>query len=127
MSLCPPFAPFFGFAGVASAVSGASFVVKEKEFKLDCNRWSLAVRSLTSGLWHRLWFEMIAVGAAFGTAKAGIGIAGLGTFKPELIMKVRHRLLWCFQSLLKVFYFYSPSFQSSCLELLLYMDLWFLF
>jgi V-type H+-transporting ATPase proteolipid subunit len=28
-----------------------------------------------------------AVGAAFGTAKAGIGIAGLGTFKPELIMK----------------------------------------
>ena len=29
-----------------------------------------------------------AVGAAFGTAKAGIGIAGLGTFKPELIMKV---------------------------------------
>jgi V-type H+-transporting ATPase 16kDa proteolipid subunit len=32
---------------------------------------------------------MIAVGAAFGTSKAGIGIAGLGTFKPELIMKVR--------------------------------------
>jgi len=27
------------------------------------------------------------VGAAFGTAKAGIGIAGVGTFKPELIMK----------------------------------------
>lgn len=31
-----------------------------------------------------------AVGAAFGTSKAGIGIAGLGTFKPELIMKVRN-------------------------------------
>ena len=29
------------------------------------------------------------MGAAFGTSKAGIGIAGLGTFKPELIMKVR--------------------------------------
>lgn len=27
------------------------------------------------------------VGAAYGTAKSGIGIAGLGTFKPELIMK----------------------------------------
>jgi len=27
------------------------------------------------------------VGAAFGTSKAGIGIAGIGTFKPELIMK----------------------------------------
>ena len=33
--------------------------------------------------------EVLAVGAAFGTSKAGIGIAGLGTFKPELIMKVR--------------------------------------
>lgn len=35
--------------------------------------------------------SLIAVGAAFGTSKAGIGIAGLGTFKPELIMKVRRR------------------------------------
>ena len=32
----------------------------------------------------------LAVGAAYGTSKAGIGIAGLGQFKPELIMKVRH-------------------------------------
>ena len=30
---------------------------------------------------------MIAMGAAFGTSKAGIGIAGLGSFKPERIMK----------------------------------------
>ena len=29
-----------------------------------------------------------AVGAAYGTSKAGIGIAGLGSFKPELLMKV---------------------------------------
>jgi len=28
------------------------------------------------------------VGAAYGTAKAGIGIAGVGTFRPDLIMKV---------------------------------------
>jgi len=27
------------------------------------------------------------VGAAFGTSKAGIGISGIATFKPELIMK----------------------------------------
>ncbi|RKP10322.1 V-type ATPase [Thamnocephalis sphaerospora] len=26
-------------------------------------------------------------GAAYGTAKAGVGIAGMGTFRPELIMK----------------------------------------
>lgn len=30
----------------------------------------------------------IAVGAAYGTAKAGIGITGMGTQRPELIMKV---------------------------------------
>ncbi|KZT73819.1 V-type ATPase [Daedalea quercina L-15889] len=52
MSVCPPYAPFFGFAGVASSVS-----------------------------------EHAPVGAAYGTSKSGIGIAGLGTFKPELIMK----------------------------------------
>ena len=28
-------------------------------------------------------------GAAYGTAKSGIGIAGVGTFRPDLIMKVR--------------------------------------
>jgi len=49
--LCPPFAPFFGFAGVTSAMVFST------------------------------------VGAAYGTSKAGIGITGLGTFKPELIMK----------------------------------------
>jgi hypothetical protein len=30
----------------------------------------------------------VAVGAAYGTSKAGIGIAGLGGFRPELIMRV---------------------------------------
>ncbi|KAG5950815.1 v-type proton ATPase 16 kDa proteolipid subunit 2 [Claviceps sorghi] len=27
------------------------------------------------------------IGAAYGTAKSGIGIAGVGTFRPDLIMK----------------------------------------
>ncbi|OAQ68435.1 vacuolar ATP synthase [Pochonia chlamydosporia 170] len=27
------------------------------------------------------------IGAAYGTAKSGIGIAGIGTFRPDLIMK----------------------------------------
>jgi len=30
----------------------------------------------------------IGMGAAYGTAKSGIGIAGVGTFRPDLIMKV---------------------------------------
>ncbi|PPR02846.1 hypothetical protein CVT24_002324 [Panaeolus cyanescens] len=51
MSVCPPFAPFFGLAGVAAAMT------------------------------------LSTVGAAVGTAKSGIGIAGLGTFRPDLIMK----------------------------------------
>ena len=38
---------------------------------------------------QRLTLHYIAVGAAFGTSKAGIGISGIATLKPELIMKVR--------------------------------------
>lgn len=34
------------------------------------------------------------MGAAYGTAKSGIGIAGVGTFRPDLIMKVRWLQLW---------------------------------
>ncbi|ORY32791.1 hypothetical protein BCR39DRAFT_521574 [Naematelia encephala] len=49
--LCPPWAPFFGFAGVTAAMVFST------------------------------------IGAAYGTSKAGIGIAGLGTFRPDLIMK----------------------------------------
>ncbi|KAJ5182807.1 Vacuolar ATPase proteolipid subunit c [Penicillium capsulatum] len=49
--LAPKFAPFFSFAGIASAmIFGAA-------------------------------------GAAYGTAKSGIGIAGVGTFRSDLIMK----------------------------------------
>ena len=32
------------------------------------------------------------MGAAYGTAKAGVGIAGIGTYRPDLIMKVRSLL-----------------------------------
>lgn len=36
------------------------------------------------------------IGAAYGTAKSGIGIAGVGTYRPDLIMKVRclDRCVW---------------------------------
>jgi len=51
MSVCPPYAPFFGMAGVFSSMVFST------------------------------------IGAAYGTSKAGIGISGLGTFRPELIMK----------------------------------------
>ncbi|KAJ9054145.1 v-type proton ATPase 16 kDa proteolipid subunit 2, variant 2 [Entomophthora muscae] len=51
LPICPAYAPFFGFAGVASAMILSS------------------------------------LGAAYGTAKSGVGIAGVGTLKPEIIMK----------------------------------------
>ncbi|KAF1985426.1 vacuolar ATP synthase-like protein 16 kDa proteolipid subunit [Aulographum hederae CBS 113979] len=49
--LSPKFAPFFGMAGIACAMT------------FGC------------------------LGAAYGTAKSGIGIAGIGTYRPDLIMK----------------------------------------
>ena len=33
--------------------------------------------------------QLVGAGAAYGTAKSGVGIAGVGTFRPDLIMKVR--------------------------------------
>lgn len=42
--------------------------------------------SIVSTLYSMRLF--IALGAAYGTSKAGIGIAGIGPFKPELVMKV---------------------------------------
>ena len=32
-------------------------------------------------------YNVTAAGAAYGTAKSGIGISGVGTFRPDLIMK----------------------------------------
>lgn len=34
---------------------------------------------------------VLGIGAAYGTAKSGIGIAGVGTFRPDLIMKASYR------------------------------------
>jgi hypothetical protein len=44
----------------------------------DTRRQTLDVQELTA----------TGAGAAYGTAKAGIGIAGIGTYRPDLIMKV---------------------------------------
>jgi hypothetical protein len=44
---------------------------------------------LTSSSLDSLTWYSTAVGAAYGTAKSGIGITGLATFKPQLVMKVR--------------------------------------
>ena len=58
---------------------------------LECVRvplWSGAILGQAGQLTPDVF---AAVGAAYGTSKAGIGIAGMGTLRPELIMKVRTR------------------------------------
>ena len=55
------------------------------------------------------------MGAAFGTAKSGIGIAGVGTFRPDLIMKVGRKLLAAVR-LLGLFQLSSLLSQWSWLE-----------
>lgn len=55
---------------------------------------------------------MLGAGAAYGTAKSGIGIAGVGTFRPDLIMKasfavlhtllIKYMLTFMLQSLIPV-------------------------
>ena len=37
-------------------------------------------------------YNLTAAGAAYGTAKSGIGIAGVGTYRADLIMKVQNNL-----------------------------------
>jgi hypothetical protein len=44
------------------------------------------------------------MGAAYGTAKSGIGIVGVGIFRPDLIMKVSAALPPAQRSRLPVFF-----------------------
>lgn len=66
-------------------------------------------------------YTSIGIGAAFGTAKSGIGIAGVGTFRPDLIMKVKKDKH--LQEEVEVDQYNSPSSQSSCLVSLPYTRL----
>lgn len=74
----------------------------------------------------------VAVGAAFGTSKAGIGIAGLGTFKPELIMKVSHNALKIIRSKFDMAHLVPHScgyvrYHCSVWASSVCPDLWFMF
>ncbi|KAJ5238876.1 Vacuolar ATPase proteolipid subunit c [Penicillium chermesinum] len=65
-SYAPKFAVFFSFAGIASALPN--------HMALERNGRLVA-------------YSFIGAGAAYGTAKSGIGIAGVGQFRSDLIMK----------------------------------------
>ena len=55
---------FFGYLGVSCALVFASIKINKYFFKIN---WD--------------------IGAAYGTAKSGVGISSMGVLKPELIMK----------------------------------------
>ncbi|OJD11286.1 V-type ATPase, C subunit [Emergomyces pasteurianus Ep9510] len=91
--LAPKFAPFFGMAGIASAVS---FSTRQYLFDFSLgymtNQLLLFVAPCTDEDSFSFFLsasQMIfgSIGAAYGTAKSGIGIAGVGTFRSDLIMK----------------------------------------
>ncbi|EEH32996.2 hypothetical protein PAAG_04049 [Paracoccidioides lutzii Pb01] len=84
--LAPKFAPFFGMAGIASAVSSiisSSATTIHPPSSPQINGQTLEKTSADEI--SKMIFGSI--GAAYGTAKAGIGIAGVGTFRPDLMMK----------------------------------------
>ena len=62
-------ASFFGFLGVACALVFASKI-----------QWSIL-------FCFNFEFLLLDLGAAYGTAKSGVGISSMGVLKPELIIK----------------------------------------
>ncbi|KAL7772680.1 hypothetical protein CFE70_002641 [Pyrenophora teres f. teres 0-1] len=74
--LAPSFAPFFGMPLLA--------VVLIYQPTTD-DLWMYAAPDAYLAVYDEL--TRAGAGAAYGTAKAGIGIAGIGTYRPDLIMK----------------------------------------
>lgn len=79
-------------AGIAAAVSPSSYdpvcgIYADKlEDDLRVYVFYHPANDLPAAIATHL--HQTALGAAFGTAKSGIGISGVGTFRPDLIMKV---------------------------------------
>ncbi|TQS31934.1 hypothetical protein Golomagni_07772 [Golovinomyces magnicellulatus] len=94
--LAPKFAPFIGMVSnlTESLLSGANEGYLAGRH-CCCNGIRMYVRRVCLSIAsenHTIIFIIltscyIAIGAAYGTAKSGIGIAGVGTFRPDLIMK----------------------------------------
>ncbi|WZZ24856.1 hypothetical protein YC2023_008257 [Brassica napus] len=73
-------APFFGFLGAAAAVvfSCKSFLCSISVLFLKC--FAALVSAYSS-------FFGQGMGAAYGTAKSGVGVPSMGVMRPELVMK----------------------------------------
>ncbi|KAL0834272.1 hypothetical protein Bca101_086161 [Brassica carinata] len=74
-------APFFGFLGAAAAVvfSCKSFLCSISVLFLKC------FAALVSACYSSFFGQ--GMGAAYGTAKSGVGVPSMGVMRPELVMK----------------------------------------
>ena len=81
-------AVFFGLAGVTASVSRPDFA----QCRPTCFAISTGlddIYQLVPSLQHRLCGCVLTRKYPLGTGKAGVGIAGLWSFRPEFVMKVR--------------------------------------
>ena len=78
-------APFFGFLGAAAALvfscNTESFFQHMSKLNPRFGFWSHPIRS------DPIRSFLSGMGAAYGTAKSGVGVASMGVMRPELVMK----------------------------------------
>ena len=82
--LCPSSAAFFGFMGVTAALVFASTWFRSG--LIPSYQTLLTVCRVYLFVGHR-WCFFPDLGAAYGTAKSGVGIASMGVMRPELVMR----------------------------------------
>ena len=86
---CPTSAPFFGFMGVTAALCFASkfqrnyviyFLFLFLTFK------NVLIYIIVIFVYKQPIF-LLDIGAAYGTAKSGVGISSMGVMNPQLVMR----------------------------------------
>ena len=81
----PIIGPFFGFMGSAAALS---FACEFSFFFFFCFGLIFSFPLIISFVFSFFFFLFLAgMGAAYGTAKAGVGVSAMGVQNPGLVMK----------------------------------------
>lgn len=92
-------APFFGFLGAAAALVFSCNRKTQSYFNYSIRDPNLLISILNRALVLVVKFDLkliwiwvlicciTGMGAAYGTAKSGVGVASMGVMRPELVMK----------------------------------------
>ena len=129
--LSPKFAPFFGMVDTELAYKFDMLLISIGRYCFRCKLHGFHSKHLDTHLLQMIFGCMSSekelslslgssytgAGAAYGTAKSGIGIAGVGTFRPDLIMKVQRSEHCIYGQSADKMVLCSPSYQWSWLEL----------